>query len=155
MLAFKPAGYADVAELMERGVRLSDWRECLKATGGGMDMALRLAVGLSALAVAVRLEGRIIALFGVAADAAGHGVVWLAGHDELERPELAVALGRISRRFVACWLREFKRLHNVVDPANKGSQRWLEWLGFTIDRDSPARGPLGHELYRFWREVCA
>ncbi len=95
--------------------------------------------------------GRILALFGVAQDPAGHGLIWLAATDEFARPDLAVPLARASRRYVNCWLREFKCLHNVVDPDNAPALRWLEWLGFDIDRKSPVRGPLGHELYRFRR----
>ena len=151
MLTFNPASVADATALMERGVRQSDWRECLKATGGGMGVALRLAVATSSLAVAARIEGRILALFGVAADPAGQGVVWLTAHAEAEAPGLAVPLARASRHFVDRWLRHFKYLHNVVDPTHNVSLRWLKWLGFYIDRENPVRGPLGHELYRFWR----
>lgn len=151
MLTFSPASFADTTALMERGVRQSDWRECLKATGGGMGTALRLAVATSSLAVAARIEGRILALFGVAADPAGQGVVWLTAHAEAEAPGLAVPLARASRHFVDHCLRHFKYLHNVADPEHKVSLRWLEWLGFYIDRENPVRGPLGHELYRFWR----
>lgn len=151
-LTFSPASLADADALLLRGARTADWRECFKANGSGLGGPLRFSVAASAMAVAVHFKRRIIALFGVGEDAAGHGAVWLAAHAEAERPDLAVALARASRRFVDCWQREFKRLHNVADPEHAQSLRWLTWLGFTIDRDNPVRGPLGHELYRFWRE---
>ncbi len=147
-----PAVVADADALLARGARAADWRECLKTSGKSLASALRFSVAASDLAVAVRYEGRIIALFGVASAGARHGLVWLVGNDEAENAELAVPLARASRRFVDCWLRTFKCLHNVVDPDNALSLRWLAWLGFGIDRDNPVRGPLGHELYRFWKE---
>lgn len=152
MLTFAPAKISDADALLIQGAREADWRESLKANGGSFGAALRFSVAASALAVAVHFEGRIIALFGVGEGTRGHGMVWLVATDEAERPGLAVPLARASRHFVECWQRHFKRLHNVVDPEHVVSLRWLAWLGFTIDRDNPVRGPLGHELYRFWRE---
>lgn len=152
MFTFRRAEYADADALLARGVRQADHRECLKAAGMAVGPALRASVANSDLAVAACLEGKVIAMFGVGTDAAGHGLVWLVATDEAERPGLAVPLARASRRFVDSWQRHFKRLHNVADPEHKTSLRWLAWLGFTIDRDNPVRGPLGHELYRFWRE---
>ena len=171
-------------ELLERGVRPADRRECFKMTGGSLPSALRFAVSASALAVAVRYvdprdadsvagragraavsaepqtmqskgadaeNGRLIALFGVASDARGHGIVWLAATCEAEAPALAVPLARASRRFVEHWLQHFTCLRNQVDPDNTLSLNWLAWLGFDIDRAHPVRGPLGHELYPFHR----
>ena len=152
MLTFRPAVISDADALLTRGVRQADRRECLKTAGMAVGPALRASVANSDLAVAICLAGRIIALFGVGRDAAGHGLIWLIANDEAEAPELAVPLARTSRRFVNCWLRHFKRLHNVADPEHKTSLRWLAWLGFNIDRANPVRGPLGHELCRFWRE---
>lgn len=156
MLTFTPAGQADAEALLDRGARQADWRECFKTTGGSLGPALRFAVAASDLAVAARLTGRIIILFGVAKDrlappASNSALVWLAAHDEAERPDLAVSLARASRRFADCWQRQFNILHNVADPDNTLALRWLEWLGFVIDRENPVRGPLGHELYRFRR----
>ena len=141
-LTFTPASNTDAAELMERGIRQSDWRECLKVTGGGVGTALRLAMAVSSLAVAMRAEGRIVALLGVAADPAGQGMIWLIAHDEAENPGLAIPLARASRHFVSHWQRRFKRLHNVADPEHAVSLRWLTWLGFYIDRENPVCGPL-------------
>ena len=152
MLTFAPAKISDADALLARGVRQADHRECLKAAGMAVGPALRASVANSDLAVAACLEGKVIAMFGVGTDAAGHGMVWLVATDEAETPALAVPLARASRHFVECWQRHFKRLHNVVDPEHVASMRWLTWLGFVIDRENPVRGPLGHELYRFWRE---
>ena len=152
MLTFSFARSDDADALLLRGVRLADRRECFKTTWRSLESALRFSLNASTPAVAVHFKRRIIALFGVAKDpAAGDGLVWLIAHDEVERPELAVPLARASRRFVDCWLQEFKCLRNVADPDNAPALRWLEWLGFAVDRGNPARGPLGHELYRFRR----
>ncbi len=152
MLTFKPAAFADADALLGRGVREADWQECLKTTGQGLGAALRFSVAASALAVAACLEGRIIAMFGVGKDPKGQGIIWLVANPEAEASELAVPLARASRRFVDHWARLYGRLGNVVDPEHVVSLRWLAWLGFDIDRENPVRGPLGHELYRFWRE---
>ena len=152
MFTFRRAEYADADALLARGVRQADHRECLKAAGMAVGPALRASVANSDLAVAACLEGKVIAMFGVGTDAAGQGLVWMMAHDEAEAPWLAVPLARASRRFVDSWQRHFKRLHNLADPEHKTSLRWLAWLGFNIDRAKPVRGPLGHELYRFWRD---
>ena len=152
MLTFRPAEISDADALLTRGARAADWRECLKSHGVGLGGVLRETVMNSDLAVAAYEDGRIIALFGVGTDGHGRGFIWLVAHDEAEAPALAVPLARVSRRFVEHWLRAYGRLGNVVDPENTVSLRWLDWLGFNIDRESPVRGPLGHELYRFWRE---
>ena len=159
LLVIRPATALDADALLARGVRAADEAECRKMTGAGVPELLHESVAQSDCAAAVEYEGRIMALFGVASLPlcpllAGRrmGLVWLVGHDDFERPELAVALARASRRFMACWLREYALLGNFVDPDNKTSLRWLAWLGFVIDRETPVYGPHGHVLYRFWRE---
>ena len=146
-LEFTPASAGDADELLARGVRAADWQECFKTTGHGLGPALRFSVAVSDLAVSARHKGQLVALFGVAG-----GLVWLVGHEDLARDDLAVSIARGSLHFVDAWGREFARLYNVVDPDNALSLRWLAWLGFVIDRERPVRGPLGHELYSFWRE---
>ena len=154
-LTFAPAVMADADALLMRGARQADWRECFKATGGSLSPALRFSVARSDLAVAVRSAGKIIVLFGVGADAAGQGAVWLVAHPDAEHPDLIRNLARTARRFVDCWQRQFDVLHNVVDPDNTIALRWISWLGFVIDRDKPVRGPLGHTLLNFRRtQAC-
>ena len=158
MLNFRPATVFDADALLGRGVRAADQAECWKMTGATVDELLRESVDKSTCAATVKYNGKIIALFGVAPLPlcpllAGKymGLVWLIGHDDFDLPELAVPLARASRHFIACWLREYALLGNFVNPDNSSSLRWLGWLGFNIDRESPLCGPQGHVLYRFWK----
>lgn len=158
MPIFRPATILDANALLERGVRAADQSECWKMTGATVDELLRESVDKSACVAAAEYNGNVIALFGVAPlllfpllMGKYMGLVWLVGHDDFDRPGLAVPLGRASQLFVDCWQREYELLGNFVDPENKTSLRWLKWLGFNIDARLPLRGPQGHTLYRFWK----
>ena len=76
---------------------------------------------------------------------------WLLAHADFERRETAICMGRLSRRFIEHWLTVFGRLENYADPEHEKSLQYLRWLGFNFDWEQPVRGPLGHELVRFWR----
>lgn len=76
----------------------------------------------------------------------GSAVVWALGTDKMFERKFSMV--REGRKIVKLWLEKFNKLHNIVDARNHLSIRWLEMIGFTIDR----QGPLvinGHEFYRF------
>lgn len=149
----RPAASGDAEALLARGLRPADEREAWKVAGLPPDVALRLTLDGSDMAAAILVDNIIVALFGVCSLGAltGTAAPWLLAHTDFERPETAVCMGRISRRFITHWLSVFGRLENYADPEHEKALVYLRWLGFNFDWDHPARGPLGHELIRFWR----
>ena len=171
-----PATLADADELLRRGLRRSDMRETRKCTDLTPEQSLRLGVRRSEQAFAVRLNDRLLALTGVCGVTLSGdlgvgrqsfskthphpvfrpgvhlGLVWLKAHTDVDLPRYLAPLARLSRRWTAIWQKQYPLLGNVVDPEHRAALRWLEWLGFKIDREHPVTGPLGHELYLFWRK---
>jgi hypothetical protein len=92
-----------------------------------------------------------VCMFGVTPHAPGEGVPWMVGTTALESRRAQRELLRISRDSVAEFQALYPLLFNYVDERNAAAQRWLRWLGFTLD----VAYPLGHdgELFRyFYRE---
>ena len=144
-----PADYEHVDALLAHGVRQCDWRECYLTTGLAVDLALKAALKDADVAGAVYADNEIVAMFGVT-PRDGAGEVWLCGGEFLSDPKNALRLTRAARRTLQLWLSHYRELNCLVDPQNVNSIAWLKRLGFVRD-DEPARGPLGHELYRMWR----
>lgn len=148
-LKIEPAKPGHVDALLLAGARDSDWRECFMTTGGGLGAALRAGLAESEEAAAAYLDGELAGLFGVARRP-GHGAVWLAGTERLSAPERALRLTRTAKSILGAWQARYGRLACLADPGNAKGLAWLERLGFRPDPD-PARGPLGHALWRMWR----
>lgn len=76
----------------------------------------------------------------------GYGVPWMLCTSEVERvPRHAMAA--VSRRVVDGWKAEHAMLMNLVHAHNQRAIRFVQWLGFTVDR-RPC-GP-GGEFFPFW-----
>ncbi len=147
VLPYKPG---DEEELLERGLRPADIAEGWKTCGIAADAALRLSIQSSLVAGAIRIDGRVAALFGVSRLGLldDTGIPWLVAHADFERPAVAVPMARIMRRFLGHWRRVFARLENYADPKHEKALRLLAWAGFSM-RVAPAAGPLGHTLIHF------
>lgn len=148
-LTFHPATPDRIRYIAEH-LRRGDCRE-LAVTSPGEDVHAILAESArsSRWAVVAAVDGRPAVLYGVAPS--GHdpqvGVPWMLATDDLLR---------IRREFVALCRNEvrlmeqrFAVLANEVHRENRVSIRWLEWLGFTVDRTKP-RGP-GGQMFAFWK----
>lgn len=147
----------DEAALLARGLRAADAREAFKVVGTGPAAALAHTLAGSAMTAAIEINGSVAALFGLCPQGllCSAAAPWLLAHDDFDRPEAALALGRISRRFIDHWHAVFGRLENLADPEHVKAIRYLEWLGFSFAWEAPLRGPFGHELIPFWRQPCA
>lgn len=99
---------------------------------------------------ALRVDGRLVCLFGLAGhpDLEGGGIPWMLSTNALPLvPRRWVA--RTAREIVNDWRAERALLINMVHRRNRRAVRFIEWLGFDIDR-TPA-GP-GGEFWVFqWR----
>lgn len=153
-VSFKPADLADVEALRQRGMRQADVREVLRM-GRVADPFVALAEGVqeSEVALAAYTPRGIACVIGVYRPSllGLDGTIWLLGHDDLEK--YAVRFLKESRRVLRHLTASYSRLENYVDVENTLTIRWLEWLGFTIDRGSPVKTPTGFPFYHVWKEA--
>lgn len=138
-------------ELAARGLRRADRDEAERLLGIPAELALKLSVESSDLAVAVLVNGKACGVFGVgcASLVPYTGAPWLVGHADLELPGVRLPLARTLRRFVRHWLRHYGRLENLADPRNAAAVRLLSWLGFSFDKQAPVKTGSGHFFVRF------
>lgn len=109
---------------------------------------LRDSVAAARWAIVAEVDGRPAIAYGVTPTADPRiGSAWMLATDDLRL---------VSRAFIARCRAEvrlmeqtFLVLTNEVHRENALALRWLEWLGFTIDRERPS-GPNG-ELFVFWK----
>ena len=151
----RPYRAGDEEELLARGLRESDRQELWKLTGLQPEQAIAeyLPAMHNAGCVGTMLfEGKVFCLFGVYSfEGDGKGAPWLIAHSDFERSELAIPIARVCRKFIKHWLRHFGVLENICDAESVKGIEFLLWLGFSFDTELPVRGPLGHDLIRFWR----
>ena len=143
MLQISPAG-SDALEELAADICAADLAELLAA-------GLTVREGLAgAECQALRLDGRLVCLFGLAGHPGndGAGVPWMLCTNALPLvPRRWMA--KTSRRIVDEWRASRALLINMVHRRNQRAVRFVEWLGFDVDR-SPA-GP-GGEFWVFeWR----
>lgn len=115
--------------------------------------ALRGSVNASEVAVAVRFNGELAAIFGVAPlrehtvlGRSSTATVWMVSSHACSRHPKAFL--RTSRRVVDALLTRYERLVNVIDARYTGALRWAEWLGFHLGPAIPM-GPHGLLFHPF------
>lgn len=147
-LTFHPATPERIAHIAAH-LRQADRAE-LAITSPGADVVdiLRDSVAAARWAIVASVDGRPAIVYGVTPTAEPLiGTAWMLATDDL---------CRVTRKFIARCRAEvrlmqqtFAVLTNEVHRDNVLAIRWLEWLGFTIDRERPT-GPHG-ELFVFWK----
>ena len=149
---FKLADMEDVKAMCKRGLRRADELEALRMGETDPYQALAEGVRESDVALAAYTKHGIACIVGVYKDSliGDDAMIWLLGHQDLEK--YAVRFLKESRRVLAQFLTDYKLLENYVDADNALTLRWLEWLGFTVDRDKPIKTVMGHPFYRVWKE---
>jgi hypothetical protein len=107
------------------------------------------SVRSSRWAIAAEVDGVPAILYGVAPSEhdPNVGVPWMLATDDLLKVRREF-LAR-CRREVRLMQQRYLVLANEVHRDNAVAIRWLEWLGFTVDRSRPT-GP-GGALYAFWK----
>lgn len=150
---FKNADMDDVRALCLRGMRRADELEALRIGVSDPYQALLESMLDSEEALAAYTDNGVACLVGVSKNSllGDSGVIWLLGHTDLEK--YAVRFLKESRRVLNTLLRNYRLLENYVDAENTLTLRWLEWLGFTIDRDTPIKTAMGFPFYRVWKEA--
>lgn len=139
MLTIEPAS-ADAAQELQNDLHPDDMAELLAA-------GVSLSDGLDVECRALRMDGRLVALFGLAGHPteSGYGIPWMLCTNALPlvpRHELAsVSLGVVDE-----WKAQRAVLQNMVHRRNERAIRFVEWLGFMVAREPV--GPRG-EFYLF------
>lgn len=148
VLTFHPPTRDRVEFIAER-LRAADVAElAITHPGQAPGDVLRDAIDSARWAIVAEVDGRPAIVYGVTPTPDPRvGSAWMLATDDLRR---------VSREFIARCRAEvrlmeqtFLVLFNEVHRENKLALRWLEWLGFTVDRERPT-GPNG-ELFVFWK----
>jgi hypothetical protein len=118
-------------------LRQSDIDEVAAFSGRDAGQALVDGALKSSISMAMLIDGRCAAVAGVvrAGEAPWLGCIWCLASDEAMIRKAAFLKG--SRKFMAMAKRDFTTLANYVDNRNTKSQRWLLWLGFTLEEPRP------------------
>jgi hypothetical protein len=105
-------------------------------------------IAMSEKCWAAEEDGHLLAVFGVAGvkDHAEIGVPWLIGTELLGRRGKLFKM--YGKQFIESMKEGRKILYNVVHSKNLKSIRWLESLGFFVNRESGV-SVNGHSFYSF------
>jgi hypothetical protein len=130
--------------------RLADVDELAAGWGCTPQQGLARCVRGAARAWTGLVDGVPVCVFGVSpwSLVTGEGAPWMVATDGLHRVERPFL--RLSRPVVDAMQRTCPRLTNWVDNRNVRAQRWLTWLGFTLEDPAPF-GPAGLPFRRFTR----
>lgn len=79
------------------------------------------------------------------------GIPWMLGTSALNDNRKAWAFLRKCRKPVLSMMENYDRLENYVDARNVRSQRWLRYMGFTLEEPKPY-GALELPFHKFWME---
>jgi hypothetical protein len=148
-VTFHPATPERVAYIAAH-LRAMDRAElAITSPGEAVAEILDYSVAASRWAIVVEVDGRPAIVYGVAPTTDPMiGRAWLLATDDLLKITRRFFLDR-CRREVRLMQQKFAVLTNEAHRDNVVVLRWLEWLGFYIDRDNPV-GPNG-ELFVFWK----
>ena len=97
------------------------------------------------------IEGQPAFMWGVAPKGSllsSVGVPWLLGTKDIHRVNREFL--RRSRAYVDLMQEGYARLENHVHAENTVSIRWLQWCGFTVEKDVPELIN-DEDFYYFWR----
>lgn len=148
VLTFLPV-WPDAVEYIADHLRAPDRVE-LAITSPGLTMREILAQSVveSRWTIVACVDGVPAILYGVAPTPERYvGTAWMLATDDVRKVRREF-LSRCKDE-VRLMQQKFAVLTNQVHRENTLSIRWLEWLGFTIDRERPV-GPNG-ELFVFWK----
>lgn len=125
---------ADIAELNASRIDASPY-----------DIVLE-SVELSDWCNVVLIDGIPSIVFGVCPSAEkDSGVPWLLGTDDMDKIKRHLLIGCSS--FIEKMLSKYSFLYNIVHCDNAKAIRWLEWLGFHVEKEFI--GPL-NQFHFFW-----
>lgn len=139
------ASLVDAAELAAN-IRPEDADEIMAATGDCPTLVLMDALNQSTEAWAVRVNGALLAMYGVASDGCGIGSIWMVASKLADRKPKT--LWRTARSLFPRLLERWGVLTNYVDCRHEKSFRFIHRLGASFEDPRPF-GPEGRPFRRF------
>lgn len=136
------------ALILAATMRQLDYDEVVAASGPGVPETLHRSLAYSTSAVAADLDGKLLALFGIAPAGllSDTAAPWCLATPALEAK--AGMLTRVARGYFRAARRDYPRLVNYVDARNLPSIAWLKIMGFAV---SPEPVPFGWAHLPFHR----
>lgn len=113
-------------------LRQSDRDEINAGSGRHPTAVLAHGMMISTLTWSAFIDGRIVAMFGVAPGSMidGIGVPWLLGTDEIDQHPRAFV--RTARAYIRRMRELYPTLRNIVHADNTKAVRWLRRAGFDV-----------------------
>jgi len=141
---------AGAAAYIAQNLRESDREELIAAYGDDIAMAVMDSYRLSQNVWVAYVDNVPFSIFGVAQsyDYPDAGVIWLLGTDEILKNQMSFLRG--SKEHFKQMVKLYPFLYNFTHVNNKAAQRWLRWLGFTLEDPEPygLKGELFIPFYR-------
>lgn len=132
----KKATHENTQQMATR-LRPGDEREVYAASGMTGPEAVSRGVAASEYAWVVERNGEVFCVFGVVRLNDSIGIPWMLATKRIYEEECKNFILTRSKEYVAYILDEYKVLLNYVDARNKKALRWLEWVGFKIEKAKP------------------
>lgn len=127
-VVIRNACYDDVHRMKDK-LRASDRQEVLASHGHSPHEALTFSLESSPIVYTAVYKNEPVAIFGLVASPLNDGsaTIWLLATDGFY--PMRKTFLRLSKKFIAIFLKQFPVLYNLVDVNNQGTIRWLKWLG--------------------------
>ena len=136
-------------EALASRMRVIDRRELLATCPNHTPQEVLLkSLELSMKAFSVEEDSKIIAMFGVTKSSPKIGIPWLLASDEFFENH-SWKFMRQCKEYFEVLIGSFDYLFNFVAVENTKAIRWLEWLGFTIERATLVHLN-GLDFYKFY-----
>lgn len=152
-VSFDPATPELASQLLARGVRRSDCLEAARLGFPAISTALHDSLVFSEISIAASTKHGVACIFGVSRRSvlSDVGTIWLVAHTDIEK--YAVRFLKETHLKLNLLMEYYPRLENIIDVDNIQTIKWLEWLGFTVDKTQVVRTRTGFPFYRFWKEA--
>lgn len=133
-------------EAIGNNLRQEDLIECLAQGRSGVQ-SLQKGVETSDIVQTAVYGSDPVGMLGVGAG----GFIWLLGTPAMVKGAAAIRFLRECRKVLSQIEQRYPLLGNISWRGNTVHHKWLEGLGFTLDRDTPIEVN-GLEHYYFWKK---
>ena len=125
----------DIEELAVT-MRPEDVAEIMHSSGRSPLKTLWLGFHASEVLHTIEWQGRVVAIFGVAAGT-NMGIPWMLGTDDLRR---CWSLLRECRKLLEGYTQKYHYLTNAVWSKNEVHIKWIKWIGFQFEGSDVRNG---------------
>lgn len=146
-VSVEPSTPEDVEEL-SRTMREDDRKEIMASGGLRPHASLRLATSLSEVALTIKVDGEVLAIFGVQRLSLTPDVVlpWALTSGLADRYKKIVF--SMSKLVLAGLMKQYPIMFNYVDARYGKALRWAKRIGFTVASSPEKYGLEGRDFYK-------